>query len=206
MRFCPIKRDILKMIQSSSFDADAADRLLKGVDLNSPICDEDGCSTTYLSKAVACNNPEAVKFLLEHGADPNYYNPELMDECALWELQYLDEGQDCRTRYEIQKLLFRYGANPNLECEGERLYDYIVYQVYNDAPGNAADWENLLQFYKLLVIYGGGDAEHGYRKPILHDIDPEKADDYDILLYRCDDGYHIGGRLIGKDGTNHGEL
>ena len=61
------------MIQSSSFDADAADRLLKGVDLNSPICDEDGCSTTYLSKAVACNNPEAVKFLLEHGADPNYY-------------------------------------------------------------------------------------------------------------------------------------
>lgn len=197
---------ILKMINDNSFDETVADELLCGVELNEPIYDEHDFSTTYLYEAVVANNLQAVKYLFEHGADPNFYNPSITCDCPLWELQYIDEGKNVKERYEIEKLFFKYGAIPNLICENEGLYDYVLFKVYNDDPVCEDDWINLLQFYLLLVLYGGGDLEHGYAKPKIDNVDVDRVDDYHIELYRCDDGYHIGGRLIDKDGTILAEL
>ena len=104
----PGNKTILQMIDSGTFDAALAEALLNGADLNAPICDLSGYSTTYLYEAVSNNNLQAVAFLLEHGADPNLNIPELIGDCALWQLQFLDNGQDWQTRHEISKLFFQY--------------------------------------------------------------------------------------------------
>ena len=197
---------VLGMIESGRFDSGLADDFLYGVDINAPICDLHGYSTTYLYVAVSKNNLPAVKYFLEHGADPNLYIPELISDCALWDLQYLDIGQNWETRYEISKLFFQYGANPNIKCDGETLYDYVLFKVYNDTPRDDDDWENLRHFYKLLVLYGGGEDTGEYPKPRLEDIDPKNADEYDVILMQHEDGYHIIGKMVDDDGNVVGDL
>lgn len=195
---------ILRMLQSGSFDTAITEDILNDVDLNAPIYDERGYITTYLNEAVCSSNLQAVKYLFDHGANPNY-NDEDLSCCPLWELQFLyDESTE--TQYEIEKLFFKYGADPNLVCEGEGLYDAVVYSVYNDLPSHKAERKHLLQFYKLLVLYGGGGLENGYGKPSIENIDINCADDYHIELYRCDDGYHITGWLVDKGGNKIAEL
>lgn len=198
--------DVLKMLESGRFDDRLAEELLRGIDLNSPICDSNGCSTTYLYEAVAENNLPAVDFLLKHGANPNLYDPNLTCDCALWALQYLDVGQDWQTRYEICKLFFQHGADPNIRCDGETLYDYIVFKVYNDTALDENDWENLLHLYKLLVIYGGGSECGAYGKPDLKSIDLNKTDEYRVRFSKHEDEYHISGFLVDGDGKIVGEL
>ncbi len=199
-------KQILKSFDDGSFDEKYALQVLNNVDLNEPICDLNGYSTTYLYEAVSANNLPAVSFLLEHGADPNLDKPELICDCPLWQLQYIEDDQDWKTRYEIAKLFFRYGADPNLESEGETLYDYIVFKVYNDTPRNDNDWENLRHFYKLLVAYGGGGGDGHYPKPQLTGVNPDRIDDYDIELSWHDDHYHIIGNLVDKEGNDVGRL
>ncbi len=197
---------VLKMIMDGDFDECLARALLKGVDLNAPICDLNGYTTSYLYEAVEENNLKAVSFFLENGANPNMINQDYLSSCALWDLQYIDNNHDWKTRYEIAKLFFQYGANPNLIRERESLYDYVVYKVYNDIPENDNDWENLIHFYKLLIIYGGGNDKSHYGKPILYNIDQNKVDEYDVVLSRHGDNYHIVGKLIDRNGNVVGEL
>ncbi len=194
------------MIDGGTFDAALAEALLNGADLNAPICDLSGYSTTYLYGAVSNNNLQAVAFLLEHGADPNLNIPELIGDCALWQLQYLDARQDWQTRYEICKLFFQHGADPNIKYDGETLYDYIVFKIYNDTATDENDWENILHLYKLLVIYGGGSEDGAYGKPALKSIDLNKADEYEVRFSKHEDGYHITGVLVDGDGKNVGKL
>ena len=189
---------ILKMLRSGSFDAAVADARLTGADFNEPICDEPGYPTTYLNEAVSSNDPKAVQYFLEHGADPNYNRDDVI---PLWELQYawdIEDEQGLDDMYEIQKLFFRYGADPNLIYENEGLYDSVVFTVYNDPPGELW-WKNLLRFYKLLVLYGGGGLEYGYGKPDLKNVDISKPDDYSVRFRICDDGYHIVGLLVDRE-------
>ena len=64
--------ELLTMFKSKTFEPQNAIRIVAEVsDLNQPILDLDGYSTTYLYEAQAYNNVEAVRFLLENGADPN---------------------------------------------------------------------------------------------------------------------------------------
>ena len=97
---------ILKMIEDGYFDVTFAKDILDGVDLNQPIMALGDYSTTYLHEAVDANNYQAVLYLLDHGADPNYNNLDLTCDCALWSLQYIEDDQDWKTRYEIAKLFF----------------------------------------------------------------------------------------------------
>lgn len=132
-----------------------AKEIMAETDLNKPINVPSGRSyrsTTYLYEAVIYNNLAAVSFLLDNGADPNLNDPDLDGDCALWELQFIDTDQDWQTRYEISKLFFQHGGNPNTICYGETFYDYILFKVYNDDPNDENDWENLLHLYKLLVL------------------------------------------------------
>ncbi len=196
----------LQMISGEAFSEELANDLLKGVDLNTPICDLNGYTTTYLYEAVSENNLPAASFLLKHGADPNLYIPELVCDCPLWELQYLDNDQDWKTRYEISKLFFQYGANPNIKCDGESLYDSVVFEVYNEPPSDESAWKNLLHFYKLLVVFGGGADDGEYGKPRLTDVNPGKVDEYSIGFIRHEDGYHIIRKLVNGEGKVIGDL
>ena len=192
--------ELLAMIHARHFDEQKANRLITGIDLNQPVSilsSSSYYSTTYLHEAVDSNNLQAVSFLLSHGADPNLYDPDLTASCALWDLQYLYQEYEWKTRYEISKLFFQHGADPNLQCDGETLYDYIVFKVYEDTPNDENDWENLRHLYKLLVLYGGGGNALGYKKPeLIGEIDMNRIDEYDIQLRLSEDGYHKNGLLV----------
>lgn len=205
--------ELLKSLEETPFDTHKAEELIRSIeDINTPILDAGGYSTTYLYEAVEADNIAAVELLLRYGADPNYYNLELTSDCALWDLQYMnipDEDEDSKkeveNRYQIAKLFFQYGADPNLILEGESLYDAVVYSIYND--GITGCWfKLLLNFYKLLIAYGGG-GERGYGKPELtQEIDLERIDEYQIRFRIAEDNYHIEGRMYDPDGNEIGLL
>ncbi len=203
--------EFLEMIRSGKFDAQRANEIMAGTDYNQPVAESSTSTTTttYLYEAMSENNLSAVAYLLDNGADPNYCNPDLICDCALWDLQYLDVGQDWQTRYEIAKLFFEHGANPNLKCDGETFYDYVLFKVYNDDPNDDNDWENLLHLYKLLILYGGGGEESQHycgRPELTEDINLSKVDEYDVRLHICEDGYHIAGRLVDGEENEVGIL
>ncbi len=66
-------------------------------------------------------------------------------------------------------------------------------------------WDYLLDFYNLLVAYGGGGL--GYPKPQFEEeIDKDQIDDYQIEFELCEDNYHIRGYVVDSDGKRIGKL
>lgn len=200
---------LLTMLESGTFDREAAEGILEAVsDLDRPILEPDGNPSTYLFIAQRHNNIEAVRFLLAHGADPNLLLPELFDECALFDLHFTWDtaAEDLPKRLEIAKLFFEYGADPNLLCDcPETLYDYVLWEVFNDDTPH--DWEYICSFFKILIAYGGGGGESHYGKPKLTQaIDKSRIDEYELKLYLCEDGYHLEGHLFDPDGVDIGTV
>ena len=73
--YLPGNRAFLKLLKKKPFPIRKAKWLLRIIpDLNEPILNLNGCSTTYLYEAQSYNNLEAVRLLLDNGADPNYKN------------------------------------------------------------------------------------------------------------------------------------
>lgn len=204
--YLPGNRAFLKLLKKKTFPIRKAKWLLRIIpDLNVPILNLNGCSTTYLYEAQSYNNLEAVRLLLDNGADPNYENLDLINDCALWDLQYLWDGEDGTSiRYEIAKLFFEYGADPNIISEDESLYDWVVNAVFNEM--GEYGWAFRRDFLKLLVIYGGG-GKGCYPKPdISAPIDKSRIDEYSIQFTRNPDGYHIDGWLVDPDGVKLAEV
>lgn len=196
--------ELLKILRGDRFDPVRAAQLVQGCALNTPLLDENGYKTTYLNEAVRENHLEAVRFLLAHGADPNYSDDWI---CPLFELQFCEQDQDAHIRYEIAKLFLQYGADPNLEWEGESIYDEVTYEVYNNLPELPAWRETLMQFYKLLVLSGGGREDgRGYHKAaLLHQVDVQRPDDYAIRIVPMEN-QKLAGYLIDQNGEIAGEL
>lgn len=197
---------LLDQMETIPFDSTAVLGVLTKLgDINQPFKTRDGFETTFLQIAQENNNYDAVKLLLENGANPN----EIIGEGSLaysplWDLQYPpDDPKDTHTRLEIAKLFFEHGADPSLKIDGERLYDYVMFKVFNEMGDS--DWEYTLSFYKLLVAY---DAEGDiYGKPSFSEpIDKRRIDEYDIKFYRCEDGYHIEAYLENPNGEEIGRL
>ncbi len=151
--------ELLKLIRHSCDAEEIREQVRKIENINEPILNEEGYSTTYLYEAVSASNLPAVQVLLESGADPNYYNDDLIYDCPLWELQYCDEF-DPEIRYQIAEEFFQHGADPNfiLDEEADSLYEYVRYKLYNDSPPSP-EFDYLLKFYNLLIAYGGGELE-----------------------------------------------
>ena len=187
---------LLKLFEKQEFDKAFALRLLETIDdINEPVMDLSGSGFTYLHEAVLHNNLEAVNFLFENGADANARDGD--GDAALWDLLYLD-ATDATVRYTIAKLFFEHGADPNMKDDigFESLYDYALFKLLEDSYSD--DWEYLRSFFKLLVIYGGGGE--GYPKPEFYtSIDKSRVDDYQVVLQKADDGYHIELYLLDKE-------
>ena len=200
--------ELLELIRHSSDSEAIREQIMKIEDINAPILDEKGYSTTYLHEAVGESNLTAVQVLLDNGADPNYSNCDLICDCALWELQYCDFSfDDPKNRIQIAKEFFLHGADPNLIPDGEleSLYDYVLFKVFNDDDLTGAEWDYLDDFYTLLIAFGGGGK--GYRKPDLSEpIDKDRIDDYRIEYELCDDNYHIKGYVVNPEGDRIGEV
>lgn len=199
--------ELLTIFENNCFDKQAAERILAGIqDVDQPILDLHGYSTTYLYEAQNNNNVAAVRFLLEHGADPNLYLPELACDCAFHNLHlpWTELAKDLARRLEIAKLFLAYVADPNLLYEDETLYDEVQREVFNDSF-LLHDREYINQFFKLLIAYGGGGGNSHYAKPDLTEpIDRSRIDEYTFELFLCEDRYHLEGHLFNPEGIDIG--
>ena len=201
--------ELLTMFKSKSIDREAAEQIVAGIaDLNRPILDLDGHSTTYLYEAETYNNIDAVRFLLEHGADPNLCMLDLVNDCPLYDLHFLWEEMedDAKSRLDIAKLFFEYGADPDLWYEYETLYDHVVWEVFNDWL-TPHDWSYISRFFLILIAYGGGNGKSYYKKANLSEpIDRSRIDEYELKLFKCEDGYHLEGHLFNPEGMDIGTV
>lgn len=200
-------KELLALMEQKPFDEQRASCLLEGIkDIDQTIPAADIADlmydTTLLIEAVDSCNPDAVRFLFEHGADPNYINEDY--DCPLSDLQFgYDDPEDDQDRYKTAKLFLEYGADPNLMVEGETVFDAVTYSVYDDF--GELDFPYLVEFYKLLVLYGGGGF--GYEKPELSEpVDLNRADEYKVRFRFLEDGHHIEGHLLDPDGKDIGLL
>ena len=117
-------KELLSMMEKRAVNIERAESIIASLeDVNAPIMDMYGCSTTYLCEAVRNICIDAVRLLLRYGADPNANPPDLDYDCALWELAFIspeDNTPDAYSAaYEIAKLLFSAGAKPTLLIEGD---------------------------------------------------------------------------------------
>jgi len=187
--YAPGDPELLGLFETEPFDLERAREIVSGIkDINAPVLDACGYSTTYLYEAQAANNVQAVELLLEMGADPNYYNPDIDGDCPLWDLQYFSDGRDedikkkeVEARYQIAKLFFQHGADPDLTRGSESLYDYVGFKLF-EGNEDELDLELLKNLYKLLIAYGGGTAEGYERIKLSAPIDLKRIDDYTVTL------------------------
>lgn len=194
--------EFLSMIADKYFDRVAAERLLLEIpDIDQLVLDLNGYSTTYLFEAQTFNNVEAVRFLLEHGADPNLCHDS---DCALDDLHFgcIETPEEAPKRLEIAKLFFEFGGDPNIRVDGETLYDHVIWEVfYDDIPH---DREYLYSFFKLLLAYGGGGGKSNSPKPQFTEvIDRDRIAEYTLKFVPREDGYVVG-HLINPDGIDIG--
>ena len=197
--------ELLSMLKSKTFDRAIASRIIAGIsDLNKPILNLTGHATTYLFEAETYNNVDAVRFLLENGADPNLDIPDLINDCPLTDLHFLwqEMGDEMEQRLEIVKLFFTFGADPNLLYDGESLYDHVEWEMfYQDVPH---DLEYLKRFFLILLAYGGGKTSSSDGTKLTEEIDKTQLDQYDFKLFPCEDGYHLEGHIFNPDGVDIG--
>ena len=201
--------ELLLMFKSKTFDCAIASSIIAGIpDLNQPILDLSGYSTTYLFEAESYNNVEAVRFLLENGANPNIDVPDALNDCPLNDLHFLwqEMGDEAEQRLEIAKLFFEFGADPNLLYDWETLYDHVLWEVFNDDI-TPHDWKYIKQFFLILVAYGGG-GKSSYSDPpkLTEEIDKTRLNQYDFKLFVCEDGYHLEGHIFNPDGVDIGTV
>ena len=195
---------LLKLMREKPFNAAAAMPILPEIGgIDEPFEGEHHYLTTFLEAATEENNSSAVKFLFEHGSDPNMLRIE-DGVCPLDDLMYpAEEKADNQERLEIAKLFLEYGADPNIMTDGETLYDYVIYEAFEHIGEYDRDY--LLKFYLLLVAFGGGGKE--YPKPELAEkIDLDHIFEYDFKFFRCEDGYHLEGHVFTPDGRDIGRV
>lgn len=200
--------ELLAMFKSKVFDYAAAQEIIADIpDLNKPILDLNGYSTTYLYEAEENNNIEAVRFLLENGADPNLDIPGLINGCPLHDLHFLwEEMEEEQQRLEIVRLFFEFGANPDIQYEIETLYDHVLWEVFNDSV-SPHDWNYIKKFFICLAAYGGGKKPSRYGIPNLTEpIDKNRIYEYDFRLVPCKGGCDSEGHIIAPDGTDIGTV
>jgi hypothetical protein len=190
--------ELLKLLGTCPFDRERAEALIKQLpDINDPIEDENGYSKTYLCEAVNSLNYDAVDLLLEYGANPNYNNSDVMDDCPLIELCGYRGKDNVPIQYRIAKLLLQRGADPNFFLEDETVFDFVQYEFFEQDNYGGNPFIN--DYMKLLIAYGGGYPYNSLPK-IYKPIDKERIDDYIVQIIRDDRGFFKEAYLLSPNG------
>ena len=136
--------------------------------------------TIFLESAIVCNNIRMVELLLKNGADPNQsYNN---GDKVIWGMQYSDDLH-FEIRLKIAQLLLEYGADWSfdLDGDGESLFEYVTWAVFNDF-----DWYRC-RFLILLVAYG---AKCDYCTPrIVGEFDKSNMKKYGFRFVPAGNGF-----------------
>ena len=195
---------LLRLCSDVNFDKETALSLIKAVDINKELVEDErylNIKSTFLSRASAYANIEMVRLLLENGADPNFIlcaDKPLYQENPFWDMQYpvSDDAAENETGLQIAQLMLDYGASPAIELEGEDLFSYVVFGVFNDDRDTS--WEYLCRFLIMLVAYG---ASNDYCHPeILKEFDKSYMAQYRLNLLPVGDGYHLTGEITDGNG------
>lgn len=198
MHFPKGNLELLKLLGACPFDRERAEALIKQIpDINDPIEDENGYSKTYLCEAVNSLNYDAVDLLLEYGANPNYNNSDVMDDCPLIELCGYRGKDNVPIQYRIAKLLLQRGADPNFIWEDDTVFGFVLYEFREQDNYGGNPFIN--DYIKLLIAYGGGYPD--YLLPRLYEpIDKERIDDYIVQIIRDDRGFFKEAYLLSPNG------
>ncbi|HLF17418.1 MAG TPA: ankyrin repeat domain-containing protein [Candidatus Omnitrophota bacterium] len=134
-----------------------------------------------LEAAVIGNQPEAIKLLIEHGANVNFQNPNgtaLLVNAIMLEV------------YDAATTLTESGADPNVSGYNRLYQGYPM--SWQWTPLMAASYQGQLELVKLLVEKGADISKEGYS---VSQDEPEAAADIaaysgrlEILLYLLDQG------------------
>ena len=193
------EKSLFRLCSDVNFDKETALSLIKAVDINKELVEDErylNIKSTFLSRASAYANIEMVRLLLENGADPNFIlcaDKPLYQENPFWDMQYpvSDDAAENETGLQIAQLMLDYGASPAIELEGEDLFSYVVFGVFNDDRDTS--WEYLCRFLIMLVAYG---ASNDYCHPeILKKFDKSYMAQYRLNLLPVGDGYHLTGEI-----------
>lgn len=195
---------LLRLCSDVNFDKETAQKLIDETDISKELIEDErypGITTTFLSQAAMHINIEMVRLLLENGADPNFIlcaDKPLYQENPFWDMQYpvSDDAAENETGLQIAQLMLDYGASPAIELEGEDLFSYVVFGVFNDDRDTS--WEYLCRFLIMLVAYG---ASNDYCHPeILKKFDKSNMAQYRLNLVPVGDGYHLTGEITDGNG------
>lgn len=198
------EKSLFRLCSDVNFDKETALSLIKAVDINKELVEDErylNIKSTFLSRASAYANIEMVRLLLENGADPNFIlcaDKPLYQENPFWDMQYpvSDDAAENETGLQIAQLMLDYGASPAIELEGEDLFSYVVFGVFNDDRDTS--WEYLCRFLIMLVAYG---ASNDYCHPeILKKFDKSYMAQYRLNLVPVGDGYHLTGEITDGNG------
>lgn len=176
-------QELEKMCHDLQFDEERALQLLRETDPNQEFAKSHVSwhpyPTTLLTEAVVAANLRMVELLLKNGADPNFiFDNET--ENVLWDLQYPgDTERETPIRLQITQLMLeRYNADPSIVIEGEDLFSFVAWSVFNDDYGEL--WKYRAQFFVLLVAYGG---KSDYCMPeIVREFDKSDMQQYRFYL------------------------
>jgi len=161
-------------------------------------------TTKHLFEAEKSNNIEAVRYLLENGADPNLNIPELTNDCPLYDLHFLWQEMlnEAHQRLAITKLFFDYGTDPDLLYDGDTLYEHLFEDLFRVPLWvTSHDPEYTKQFFLLLLAYGGGSKPILYAPPFLVEpIDRNRVFSYELKITKTEDGNQERGHIIAPNG------
>ena len=107
--------------------------------------------TSFLFFALFYEKADVIQLLLENGVDPNGTKSD--GEPPIWGLQY--EFDNPEFGLQAAKLLLDYGADPNYEWEGNKLYYYVDTKPADLISGKK-EFDYLMTLCSLLEKYGGG--------------------------------------------------
>ena len=151
---------LFQLCRDENFNVEEAEKVIKTVELNkvyditretehhSPVKHK----TTLLYEAYWYWNIKMVRLLLENGADPNFYEewdgPIIDDLRFNW---FEKEEKEC---FELLKLLFDYGADPNLVWENESVVESALGSL-NDDFSTPEEHRYNEKYYTYLIVKGG---------------------------------------------------
>lgn len=199
------EKTLFRLCADENFDKETAQKLIDEMDISKELIEDErypGITTTFLSQAAMHINIEMVRLLLENGADPNFIlcaDKPLYQENPFWDMQYpvSDDGAENETGLQIAQLMLDYGASPAIEMDGEDLFSYVLYAVFNDDDYKIL-WEYRSSFLILLIAYGG--SNDFCRPEILKEFDKSNMAQYRFNFVPADDGYHLTGEITDGNG------